>query len=637
MVAHSMSVIAVQAGVGAHVLDEHPQQARAALEAISATSRGTLTEMRRLLGVLRDSDGARSHAPAPGLADLPQLVHDVQSVGVPVTLHLEGQSDCINSGIELSAYRVVQEALTNVIKHAGSPTRVDVTVQHAPGVLTIEVKDDGRGAASIMSTNGVAPGGTGHGLIGMRERVELWGGELAVGPASGGGYRVRASLPYGDVRMTIRVVVADDQALVRKAFVVLLSSESDIEVVGEAANGAEAVALAASERPDLMLMDVRMPVMDGLEATRRITGDESLSATRVVILTTFDLDEYVHEALRAGASGFLLKDTLPVDLINAVRVVAAGDALIAPAITRRLIAEFARLPEPGAAHGRCGARPADRPRAGSARARRQGPIERRDRGRPLREPGHRQDPHEPAVDEARRPRSSPARDARLRDRPGVARRQLIVTRSSSDGRAALAYRDRVPASERFDAAYYRRYYGRHPVHDRRRIGQLAAGVLALAQWWRIPIRSALDIGAGKGFWRDGLAAAAPHVRYHGIDVSEHACRRYGHEQADLATWWPHRRYDLVVCQSVIQYLDDRRATEAIDALAAATRGLLFLEIPTTADRDHAIDPAGTDLDVHWRTGTWYRKRLRLGFTEVGGGLWLSGASDAVLFELERAR
>ena len=141
--------------------------------------------------------------------------------------------------------------------------------------------------------------------------------------------------------MTIRVVVADDQALVRKAFVVLLSSESDIEIAGEAANGAEAVALAARERPDVILMDVRMPVMDGLEATRMIAGDESLATTRVVILTTFDLDEYVHEALRAGASGFLLKDTLPVDLINAVRVVAGGDALIAPAITRRLIAEFA--------------------------------------------------------------------------------------------------------------------------------------------------------------------------------------------------------------------------------------------------------------------------------------------------------
>ena len=149
--------------------------------------------------------------------------------------------------------------------------------------------------------------------------------------------------------MTIRVVVADDQVLVRSGFTMLLSGEPDLEVVGEASNGAEAIALAAAEHPDVMLMDVRMPVLDGLEATRRITSDDSLASTRVVILTTFDLDEYVHEALRAGASGFLLKDTLPVDLLTAVRVVAAGDALIAPRITRRLIEEFARLPEPAAA------------------------------------------------------------------------------------------------------------------------------------------------------------------------------------------------------------------------------------------------------------------------------------------------
>ncbi len=148
--------------------------------------------------------------------------------------------------------------------------------------------------------------------------------------------------------MTIRVLVADDQALVRSGFTMLLAGEADIEVVGEAGNGAEAVALVASARPDVVLMDVRMPVMDGLEATRRITQDESLAATRVVILTTFDLDEYVHEALRAGASGFLLKDTLPVELLNAVRVVAGGDALISPKITRRLIEEFARRPGPAA-------------------------------------------------------------------------------------------------------------------------------------------------------------------------------------------------------------------------------------------------------------------------------------------------
>jgi len=149
--------------------------------------------------------------------------------------------------------------------------------------------------------------------------------------------------------MTIRVVVADDQVLVRSGFTMLLAGEADIEVVGEASNGVEAVALAASAHPDVMLMDVRMPVMDGLEATRRISSDPSMASTRVVILTTFDLDEYVHEALRAGASGFLLKDTLPVDLLTAVRVVADGDALIAPRITRRLIEEFARLPEPSAA------------------------------------------------------------------------------------------------------------------------------------------------------------------------------------------------------------------------------------------------------------------------------------------------
>ena len=146
--------------------------------------------------------------------------------------------------------------------------------------------------------------------------------------------------------MTIRVVVADDQALVRSGFTMLLEGEADIDVVGEAGDGAEAVSIAANTLPDVILMDVRMPVMDGLEATRRITENQTLAATRVIILTTFDLDEIVHEALRAGASGFLLKDTLPVDLLHAVRVVAGGDALIAPKITRRLIEEFARSPGP---------------------------------------------------------------------------------------------------------------------------------------------------------------------------------------------------------------------------------------------------------------------------------------------------
>jgi DNA-binding NarL/FixJ family response regulator len=141
--------------------------------------------------------------------------------------------------------------------------------------------------------------------------------------------------------VTIGVVVADDQALVRGAFRVLVDSDPDLAVLGEASDGAEAVAVVAATCPDVVLMDVRMPVMDGIEATRRILSGPSDRVPRVLILTTFDLDEYVYAALRAGASGFMLKDTPPAELLAAIRVIAAGDALLAPSVTRRLIADFA--------------------------------------------------------------------------------------------------------------------------------------------------------------------------------------------------------------------------------------------------------------------------------------------------------
>jgi DNA-binding NarL/FixJ family response regulator len=140
--------------------------------------------------------------------------------------------------------------------------------------------------------------------------------------------------------VTIRVLVADDQTLVRAGFRALLDSEDDIEVVGEAVDGADAVALAVQTRPDVVLMDIRMPRLDGLEATARIVADPTLTGTKVLVLTTFELDEYVFGALRAGASGFLLKDVGPVALIDAVRLVADGQGLLAPAVTRRLIEAF---------------------------------------------------------------------------------------------------------------------------------------------------------------------------------------------------------------------------------------------------------------------------------------------------------
>ncbi|MFI6767979.1 response regulator [Streptomyces sp. NPDC050355] len=148
--------------------------------------------------------------------------------------------------------------------------------------------------------------------------------------------------------MTTRVIIVDDQAMVRAGFAALLAAQSDIDVVGDAPDGAQGVELSRRTHPDVVLMDVRMPEMDGLEAARRLL-DPPIGVThrpKVLMLTTFDVDDYVYEALRAGASGFLLKDAPPADLISAVRVVAAGEALLAPSVTRRLIADFARRPVP---------------------------------------------------------------------------------------------------------------------------------------------------------------------------------------------------------------------------------------------------------------------------------------------------
>jgi signal transduction histidine kinase len=191
VVAHSMSVIAVQSGVANHVIDSRPAQARQALATIEATSRGALVELRRLLGVLRQGDDpVASLEPNPGMAEIGRLADQVRSAGVKVELKVEGEPGDLPPGVDLSAFRIAQEGLTNVLKHGGGVARM--LVRYSPGAVAVEIADDGR-AGTVDEAAGE---GTGHGLIGMRERVAVFGGELTAGPVPGGGYRMAARLPY---------------------------------------------------------------------------------------------------------------------------------------------------------------------------------------------------------------------------------------------------------------------------------------------------------------------------------------------------------------------------------------------------------------------------------------------------------
>ncbi|MEO7837393.1 MAG: sensor histidine kinase [Acidimicrobiales bacterium] len=194
VVAHSLGLIAVQAGVGMHVIDTDPAEARRALEHISRTSRSSLAEIRRMLGMVRSGEGSPSYAPTPGLADLPRLLHEVADAGLPVELMSAPGSDGVPAGVGLAAYRIVQEALTNTLRHAHA-RRATVLLDVEAGTLHVVVTDDGSGP-----NGGGRP--SGHGLVGMRERVEVYGGSLEVGPGPDGGFRVDASLPYDEDRPT---------------------------------------------------------------------------------------------------------------------------------------------------------------------------------------------------------------------------------------------------------------------------------------------------------------------------------------------------------------------------------------------------------------------------------------------------
>ena len=298
----------------------------------------------------------------------------------------------------MSAYRIVQEALTNALRYAPGAT-VGVTVAYGRE-LRLEVRDDG----ARRSTATPRPG-SGHGIVGMRERAALFGGELEAGPE---GARLRRACEAS--AMTTRVVVADDQALVRAGLKMVLEAEDDIEVVGEAADGEEVLEVARRTQPDVVLMDIRMPVLDGLEASRRLLARDD--PPKVLVLTTFDEEEYLYEALRAGTSGFLLKVSPPEQLIGAVRTVAAGNALIDPAVTRRVIEAFGRrgaAKPPPRALEELTARELEVLHAAGAR-----PLQPGDRGRADRRRRHGQDPRRARADEAWPARPRAGRGLRVR-------------------------------------------------------------------------------------------------------------------------------------------------------------------------------------------------------------------------------
>ena len=324
-----------------HLARKRGEEVPSALLAIQEAGADAARELRATLGVLRseeDGDGS-------GLGQLDSLVARARAAGLPVTVTVTGAERPLPPEVDQAAYRIVQEALTNVSRHAGQAC-ASVHLHYAPDALAVEVDDDGQGGHQPVPAGRPRAGPDRHAGTGVRARRPAPGRTAGRRRLRGARRAPRAG------PVLIRILLADDQALIRSGIRSLLEAEDDIEVVAEAADGQQAVTLAVEHRPDIALMDIQMPVLDGIEATRQIVADERLDSVRVVILTNFGLDEYIFRALRAGASGFLLKDTEPAELLQALRVVMRGDALLSPAVTRRLIGEFvARPPDAVAAAG----------------------------------------------------------------------------------------------------------------------------------------------------------------------------------------------------------------------------------------------------------------------------------------------
>ena len=334
IVSHSLSVVITLADAAAVVSRADPARGVEAMTEVSEVGRRALTDMRAMLGVLRTDEPVAGLAPQPGIGDLGALVERVRATGLPVDLAVEGTPFPLGAAAELTAYRIVQEALTNTLRHAAA-RRASVTIVYDEPQVRVRVADDGAAKDAGRHRLGRAPGARHRRHARTRRAARRYAARRAVPAGLAGRSHPR------EARVSISVLLADDQPLLRRGFRMILETEDDLTVVAEASNGEEAVDLARRHAPDVVLMDIRMPGTDGIEATQQITAAGPLP--KVLVLTTFDLDEYAFGALRAGASGFLLKDVRPGELVTAIRTVAAGDAVISPRVTRRLLEEYAQV------------------------------------------------------------------------------------------------------------------------------------------------------------------------------------------------------------------------------------------------------------------------------------------------------
>jgi DNA-binding NarL/FixJ family response regulator/signal transduction histidine kinase len=342
LLGHHVSLINIQAGVALHLMDGDPEQARTALTAIKQSSRDLLHEMRTTLGVLRGIDESPPHHPVAGLAGLEELVTHTRDAGLPVEVEVHGTARELPAGVDLAAYWIVQEALTNARKHAG-PAHITVRVGYRDDSLRVTVDDD---APDPVVTTRAATGwpGCANALPPSAAACKPDPAPAADSPSP---HRcpptARSTARPGDPRRAGRRPKPGPRRIPR-----LLNAEPDVTVVGEATDGGDALRATRDTVPDIVLMDIRMPERDGLAATRDIVADPALAGVRVIVLTTFAEDAYIFEAIRSGASGFLVKDTEPAELVHALRVVHGGDALLSPTVTRRLIEEFAARAKPPA-------------------------------------------------------------------------------------------------------------------------------------------------------------------------------------------------------------------------------------------------------------------------------------------------